>query len=712
MTPTPLPPTPTHTPAPPIVRYESVGSGQSSAPTTVSTACRRPTPNNIRPDTPDPAAEENFAVAWDPPYLGAEACTLIGYEVRYKEENVGAWERVELGMVNRYGATVEPGLYEVRVSAKYGTPNAQVEAGEVQPPPTPTPEPGCSISATFRADVVRGVSGEWQRSAACVGPVRIEYKRIARHAWEHGIVDAASSFELDGLALVKYRFRAQTLDANGREHWSDVTTLEVRRDPTEPIQVGRPENVRIEADHYYRIQVWWDAPASMPEGKRLTAYYIDLLHEDGSSERVRLRPSDEYFFTYLPDQDGVEYSAQVISELTDSNDVKTLAYSERPDPLEIWWEPFRVWWIDRTPNAGPSQRIYMQVASSVYSSANCYVNGGVINCPPLTLVSLNFAPPGRWVITSVLTGDDLRSTAGGLEDHRGNVYVVGAAWNPAVVLDWPLKHGVAQIGSKAPLYVWESVSNDQIWIAWTPTLGRQRGELGALAGYALFVERHNQVITKEYDSDGAVTSTTTTYEWQDVLDPVLEEAPIYVTDAGATNHVVNIPVLTEDTRDANGVLTRRVTKHPLDVRYTVRAVNLWDHDNDANTTPERVYGGYLELRSLKMGSAGAPSASTSLTVNYPSSGVLDLSWDYPEDGGAAVMFYEVRYRLTDSGDGYTEVRLAPTYRIDDYEYVRFARLSGLSQGKRYDIAVRAVNVNGNGPWAEFRSESGMGIAPD
>ena len=697
------------------MRYETIGSGQSLVPPTVSTACRRPSPFNIRPDTPDGAANENFAIVWEPPHLGAEACTLIGYEVSYKEENARSWERVEIGMVTRYGAMVEQGLYEVRVAARYGRQDVQVDAGEVQTP-TPTPVPVCAITAEFRADVVRGVSGSWERNPACVGPVRIEYKRLPRTAWEHGIVDADQSFEIDGLALIRYRFRAWTSDANGLDHWSDVTTLEVRRDPTLAIQAGRPENVRLDNGHNYRFRAWWDAPASIPEGKRLTAYYIDLLHEDGSSERIGPRPTNTtHFYTYLPDEKGKKFTVNIISELTDGNGVKTLAYSERPDPVEIWRESFRVWWIDNTPNVNLERsRIFMMVTSNRGdASATCTINGGDINCPPRTIVSLDFtlpsdASPNPTYTVSSRVAAGHRDLAGRTDHHDMFQDEYGAA-DYSIVVSLFRKHGVVQIGPRAPLYVWESAAHDRIWIGWVgASRGRQNGELGVLSGYALYVSRHDQVITKDYDAAGEVTSETTTYTFPQAL----EADPIYVEGADTTGYLVDLPVLTEETH-AGGVLTRTVTRHPIGVKYIVKAVNLWDHDSDPNSDPERVYGWYQGQRSLDLpGATSAPSAPDGLTVHHPSRGVLDLSWDYPEDGGSAVSHYVVRYRRTDSGDGYTEVRLNPTYRIDNYEHIRFAHLTGLASGERYDVAVRAVNINGNGPWAEFRSESGMGIAPD
>ncbi len=686
---------------------------------------------------------QNLAVSWDHPLLGPEACTLIGYEVRYKEES-GPWERVELPIQQRYDTMVEPGSYTIRVSARYGTAeDIMVTAGTPEPIPTPTPTPSplvCSISATFRADVVLGVSGEWERSAACVGPVRIEYKRIARHAWEHGIVDAASSFELDGLKPIKYRFRAHTLDANGRSHWSDTITFILRRNPDVPIQVGRPENVRVSSGFEGGLTVEWDAPESVPAGSRLTGYYVEYWPSSGGTNRSEWHKADftpgemaawscntrlncpgfERRLDIFGLPAGETHYAQVLSELTAADGSKTLAYSTASDPIVLHYEPFTAWWIDATPTLNSSiGRVFMSVnANYANASSICRANAGEINCPPRTLISLDVNPGGTYSLTIQASGKiDESARDIGIDLDTGVIrgVTLEICWYESgtqVCPDENTYTGPWPVGMRHPYFVWGSVRQGLAWFKWSKT-GAHAGKIGSHVGYEL---RYRQWYTDVSEDSGLKTTSST--DWQSVFvqgENTLQYALELFDD---TEHVV---ITNAGTPSETSETFKRTTTH-LD--YNVVAVNHWDHDDDANTDPRTIYGAYHRNGfSTPVGEVSLPDVPSPLSVEHNAPGQLILTWKEPlNDGGADIFAYHLRYRLAGSSDGYKEVVInpqqlvpivpSPLEKLQEWIVDGYYKLTGLTSGARYDIAVRAINVAGGSSWAEFRSESGMGIAPD
>ena len=78
-----------------------------------------------------------------------------------------------------------------------------------------------------------------------------------------------------------------------------------------------------------------------------------------------------------------------------------------------------VWFIDNTPSLNTAiGRFFMMVDSTQPSaSALCTINGGNINCPPRTLVSLDITCGGTYVVTGRGTVSGANSTTG--EDEAG-----------------------------------------------------------------------------------------------------------------------------------------------------------------------------------------------------------------------------------------------------------------------------------------------------
>ena len=120
----------------------------------------------------------------------------------------------------------------------------------------------------------------------------------------------------------------------------------------------------------------------------------------------------------------------------------------------------------------------------------------------------------------------------------------------------------------------------------------------------------------------------------------------------------------------------------------------------------------LTMPTTPTGLAGPVS---NLVIRYPGAGKLRVQWDKPaDDGGAAVVGYIVRYRVSGSNGPYTERYVHPR---DVLRYCaggggctnpRSLTLSGLTSNTRYDIQIAALNANGRGVFTSV----GFSPAPD
>ena len=92
-----------------------------------------------------------------------------------------------------------------------------------------------------------------------------------------------------------------------------------------------------------------------------------------------------------------------------------------------------------------------------------------------------------------------------------------------------------------------------------------------------------------------------------------------------------------------------------------------------------------------------PGAPASLLVT-PGDGSLSIAWSAPaDDGGADVTSYDLRYIASDAAD-----KADDSWTVEEDVWSSGAleyTITGLTNGDRYDVQVRAVNEAGNGPWS-------------
>ena len=96
----------------------------------------------------------------------------------------------------------------------------------------------------------------------------------------------------------------------------------------------------------------------------------------------------------------------------------------------------------------------------------------------------------------------------------------------------------------------------------------------------------------------------------------------------------------------------------------------------------------------------APAAPSAPTV-MPGDGRLQVSWTAPSDGGASINDYDVRYRPIFTQ---TWMELPDTTRST----ATSVTISGLSNGRGYQVQVRAGNSVGDGPWSDSATGTPVG----
>ena len=117
-----------------------------------------------------------------------------------------------------------------------------------------------------------------------------------------------------------------------------------------------------------------------------------------------------------------------------------------------------------------------------------------------------------------------------------------------------------------------------------------------------------------------------------------------------------------------------------------------------------------DLGSLGLAFCRVPGPPTITALIIAGDNSLTIAWDAPTSG-PAVTAYDLRYILADA---YERVKGNWTVEEDVWTGTGALRyvLTGLAAGTQYDVQVRAVGANGNGPWSATISGTPMGRVED
>ena len=173
--------------------------------------------------------------------------------------------------------------------------------------------------------------------------------------------------------------------------------------------------------------------------------------------------------------------------------------------------------------------------------------------------------------------------------------------------------------------------------------------------------------------------------WNEFDSAIFDAIPPGVTfyDAGI-NYVVSgddVPITNEA-----GVLYRALVTNGPDTSNAIAP-----SADTAGTTWARVSG----VQS-------APAAPAQPTATIPASLTLDVQWNCPLDGGAAIIRFEFQYK--NAGTSWTTAQQVDTT-------IPVTQLTGLTSGQALEFRVLAVNSIGSSPWSPTGTGTPVGTVP-
>ncbi|MYC34939.1 MAG: fibronectin type III domain-containing protein, partial [Chloroflexi bacterium] len=551
----------------------------------------------------------------------------------------------------------------------------------------------------------------------CESSFRIQHRKPARTGWDESHFvprqGVERAFLYGGLDPVQYEFRVQTSDEHGVIHNSNGATVMVLQDAAAGMAVGRPENVRAEIHPFERgLLVLWDDPLEIPDGKTVSGFYVEYQLATASptsawtrafrrvtkisegkttlvplASATNLLPSTWNSFVprvvqaAVPDDPntpaneaapgvfhGVSgltkdtaYRVRVLTELTDTNDsaVKTTVASAYTDPVVVREQDLSVWWYDGLPvyNRAIGRIFMLTDANRGDTSSVCNVNGGLINCPPRTQVSLNVSGGGTYNVT--VTG-----TSGFKQESVPTITFV-------IPNDTAGQNAVAGYLSSTRYFA--SGSDDTMYVRW------KKVAKAASAFESYLIQ------TKKSGGDWVTTVVAKTeaddrHGMTDWIDYELSADQLRNCHSGLD------PAPLAECR-ANSV------SGEYEVRIRVRTAvgtGASRREIDGPNTPalSRTVGG------------GRSGIVTNERIDYISTGKLRVSWDPPETLPDNVYGYRVRWRLADDPGAAWQTRdIFPREFLRDCSWTscsnpRSVDLTGLQSGKRYKITVAVFDADG------------------
>ena len=260
---------------------------------------------------------------------------------------------------------------------------------------------------------------------------------------------------------------------------------------------------------------------------------------------------------------------------------------------------------------------------------------------------------------SVVTGYDVRHKLTSAQDIDANWTVVANTGND-------LSHTIAGLTNRTSYDVQVravNVAGDGAWSA--TSAGTPVETPGAPAAPTVTAGVGELTVTWTAPADG-VGSAITGYDVRHKLSSASDIAANWTEAANIGNDLSHTIIsLTNDTQ--------------YDVQ--VRAVNAEGDGAWSATTTGRP--------------RTTPAAPAAPTLR-PGNGQLTVDWTAPADGGATIIAYDMRHKLTSAPDADASwIEVDDVWRIGPLT----AAITGLANGVQYDVQVRAMNSAGDGAWS-------------
>ena len=658
--------------------------------------------------------DSGIVVSWSTPDAVGQ-CILTGFLVSVNWDG-GAISSEMTALPAETTVTVpDLGLddYEITVSAQY---EARPRTSYHHVPAT------CTIQLTVVSDFDNGVTGSWTTSHdTCESSFRIQHRKPGRTAWEesHSVLrpGVERAFLYGGLDPVQYEFRVQTSDEHGVIHNSNSARVVVLQDAAAGMAVGRVENVRAEIAPFERgLLVYWDNPLSIPDGKTVSGFYVEYQLASAKPTSawtrafrrvtaatvgkvppslVRLNPATDLLSSTtnsfvprivqdaVPDdpntpaneaapavlhglaglQKDTAYRVRVLTELTDTNDstVKTTAASAYTKPVVVRHEDLSAWYIDGAPNYNATIGRIFAFIDTNQSAASCVadINGGKINCPPRTLVSLDVGTGGTFSLTVVVTAGFAQGTLPVVE----------------FVIPGDTAGRNALGGEQVSRRYFASGSDDTMYVRWQK-VGRPVSQFESYL-----------IQTKKAGGDWVTTVVAKTeaddrHGMSNWIDYELSADQLKNCHSGLDP----APLAACQAESASG---------EYEVRIKIRTVV------GSGSSRREIDGPNTPALSRTVG-GGRSGTVTNDRIDHIGTGKLRVSWEPPETLPDNVYGYRVRWRLADDPGAAWQTRdLFPR------EYLRWCTftsctnprsvdLTGLQSGKPYIITVAVFDADGEG----------------
>ena len=531
-----------------------------------------------------------------------------------------------------------------------------------------------------------------------------------------GIAVLADSLELNGGTIryadgrnARLNHGAIGHNSNHQVNWQTASDGNSEVDPPPPVPeysdvvsvavqpiAGQPKGVRVTRDQFFPLGVTWDwvnwmnnNQASKPAGTTFSDYFVEWKkHGETAWQRSSALDGDVGKHTRIGGagtanghairnlvDDGV-YAVRVVARFTDGTD--TIEVISAVATQQVGYvEPMLAWFIDDTPNVNLEiGRVFMMIESNRPASAICTINGGKINCPPRTLVSLDIDDTGTYNIKGQALYNTETVGANGITVNR----------NGMVGCRIP-EEGTRVSGSADKLVVW--------W-----------GDVLCNDDHSGPVIKWKIIHTYPVGMGGTSSETITVRASQRTL--------TFSNQTAGVHKIAVVPVSEADhdfdERDGVTIETSRCSTAG-DADCTVKPTAREEVDGMAQEYSTILDSSFTQVPDkVTVGRATAGSRSVSVSWQIPESsryyfGVEGRRYggELHENARSPIYRYDIRYRRSEIGGiapgRWREISTYPWYVSGNGQpNPRHARIDGLEDGLPYDVEIRAVNAVGPGAW--------------
>ena len=366
--------------------------------------------------------ERAAVVTWTLPADMSDACEVTGFRIEASSTD-GLLSYIDIipdpsaRTATLTGAT--PGEWDIAVYVTYGESESEPEYDySINVPPN------CAVTLTLNAVGARQVQGSWVNAASAfgceAGGVYIDWKKSTDATWKSSFrvsneKENFRNFLFGDMETVLYNFRVRTVDVRGLNvAEDDLQTAWIRTSPTVNVTpFAGPDTVTVSPTTAGGLSLSWNSYTGA------SSYVIRYRRvNDGNDVYSQEIASSESSYVWNLNLDNdIDYWVYVGAKVTHNG--KTDMRWSVPTKVnasnlnQTGEEPLATWFIDDTPNANHViGRVFMMADSnSGAASASCDINGGTINCPPRTLVSLDITRRGNYRMTITATAAGLAASS-------------------------------------------------------------------------------------------------------------------------------------------------------------------------------------------------------------------------------------------------------------------------------------------------------------